>query len=107
MVSAQRISRKAPLSAALGAAALAALGMWASTAQAGQYHVYSCRTPAGEAAPADGWSGSVAPGSALDVSVKNTCGEGGALIAALGDERKHIANADRATWAFVPAMGET
>src|ERR1700730_12625389 len=106
MVSAQRISRKAPLSAALGAAALAVFGMWAPTSQAGQYHVYSCRTPAGEGAPADGWSGSVAPGSALDVSVKNTCGEGGALIAALGDERKHIANADRASWGFDAPAGE-
>jgi hypothetical protein len=107
MVSAaQQISRKALLSAALSAAALATFGMGAPTAQAGEYHLYSCRTPAGEAAPADGWSGSVAPGSALDVSVKNTCGEGGALIAALGDERKHVANADRASWAFEAPSGE-
>ena len=29
-------------------------------AQPGEYHVYSCRTPSGESAPADGWSGSIA-----------------------------------------------
>jgi hypothetical protein len=100
---AQRISRKALLSVALGAAVV---GIRAPIAQAGQYHVYSCRTPTGEAAPADGWSGSVAPGSALDVYVKNTCSEGGALVAALGDERHHIANADRASWAFEAPPGE-
>jgi len=108
MVSAaQQISRKALLSAALSAAALATFGMGAPTAQAGEYHLYSCRTPAGEAAPADGWSGSVAPGSALDVSVKNTCGEGGALIAALGEQATHISYTDTATWMFEAPSVET
>ncbi len=31
------------------------IGACAGPAQAGLYHVYSCRTPAGVAAPTDGW----------------------------------------------------
>src|ERR1700682_809508 len=104
---AQRISRRALLSATLGAAAVAAFGMSAHAAQAGQYHVYSCRTPAGEAAPADGWSGAVAPGSAPDVYAKNTCGEGGALIAALGEQAIHLSYTDAATWTFGAPSDET
>jgi hypothetical protein len=76
------------------------VGMLAVVASAwgGEYHVYSCRTPSGEAAPADGWSGVVAPGSAANDVAKNTCGEGGALIAALGEETTHAADVDKATW---------
>jgi hypothetical protein len=86
----------------LTAAALAAaatIGL-AAGARAGSYHVYACRTPAGEAAPADGWSGSVAPGGAFDDYATDTCPSGGALVAALGDKTTHLANVDRATWAF-------
>lgn len=78
--------------------ALAAPG---AAAHAGTYHVYSCRTPSGESAPVDGWSGSVAAGGAFDDYAVNTCGEGGGLVAALGDATIHAANVDRATWAFV------
>src|SRR5437763_1418810 len=81
---------------ALTAAALAAV---VPVARAGQYHVYGCRTPAGQPAPADGWSGSVAPGGAFDQYAKNTCTQGGALIAALGDATTHGAYIDRAAWA--------
>jgi hypothetical protein len=83
-------------------AALAVLGLpvMATGAQAGRYHVYSCRTPAGESAPADGWSGSVAAGGAYDDYARNACGEQGALVAALGEQTSHLANVDRATWAF-------
>ena len=45
--------------------ALGAIAALATTAHAGSYHVYACRTPAGESAPADGWSGSVGAGSAF------------------------------------------
>lgn len=69
-------------------------------AGAGQYHVYSCRTPSGGSAPVDGWSGSIAKGSAYDDYAKNTCAEGGALIAALGAQTTHIAAVDRVKWAF-------
>ncbi|MCW3026600.1 MAG: hypothetical protein JWM29_2032, partial [Solirubrobacterales bacterium] len=76
------------------------LPLLASTARAGSYHVYSCRTPGGESAPADGWSGSVGAGGASDVYTRNTCPEHGALVAALGDQTGHLVNTDRATWAF-------
>ncbi len=60
-------------------------------AQAGEYHVYSCRTPSGEGAPADGWSGSVAGTAAY---AEDTCQKpGGALVAALG-QAKRTANTD-------------
>jgi hypothetical protein len=102
---AQRISRRVLLAAALGAAAVASFGISARTAQAGEFHIYSCRTPAGEAAPADGWSGSVAGTQAYAV---DTCSQqNGALVGALGSQATRIANTDRATWAFTPAMGET
>jgi len=48
----------------------------------------------------DGWSGTLAPGGAYDDYVLDTCGQGGALVAALGDTTKHLAITDRATWAF-------
>jgi FlaG/FlaF family flagellin (archaellin) len=103
----KRASRAgAPLAAALALAAIAAGGAAVpASAVAGQYHVYSCRTPAGESAPADGWSGSnVGP----ETFVQDTCAEpGGALMAALGAERSRTANADSATWTFSAPMGET
>ncbi|MGO9487618.1 MAG: hypothetical protein ACLQBB_01160, partial [Solirubrobacteraceae bacterium] len=58
------------------------------------------RTPSGAAAPVDGWSGTLAPGGAYDDYVKNTCAEGGALVAALGNATTHLAYTDRSTWAF-------
>ncbi len=88
-------------------AAIATAGAVApARAVAGQYHVYSCRTPAGEVAPADGWSGSLAIGGKTDDYADNTCAEGGALIAALGNQTTHIANTDRATWSFETPLGD-
>jgi hypothetical protein len=84
----------------VAAIAAVALSLAAASAHAGRYHLYSCRTPAGESAPADGWSGSVGAGGAYDDYAKNTCAEHGALIAALGEQTTHLVNADRATWAF-------
>ena len=91
---ARRIFKLATLAASL------ALALSAAAAHAGRYHVYSCRTPSGETAPADGWSGSVAAGGAFDDFALNTCPEGGALVAALGDQTIHGAEIDKATWAF-------
>lgn len=76
-------------------------------AVAGKYHVYACRTPSGASAPADGWTGSVAGGGAHDDYAKNTCTEGGALVAALGDQTIHIAGLDQAMWTFSVPAGET
>ncbi len=80
-----------------------ALAAVTAGAQAGEYHVYACRTPTGQPAPGDGWSGSVAGAS---VYAENTCGQGGALIAALG-QAKRTANTDIATWGFEAPAGET
>src|SRR5271170_3473313 len=81
-----------------------ALAAAAASAQAGQYHVYACRTPSGEAAPADGWSGSAIGPSSF---AEDTCQQpGGALIAALGDTAR-TANSDIATWAFEAPAGES
>jgi hypothetical protein len=84
--------------------ALLALVASSVDARAGQYHVYSCRTPSGQSAPVDGWSGSIAKGSAYDDYTRNTCAESGALIAALGDQTTHLADTDRAKWTLeIPA----
>lgn len=83
----------------------AAVLSWAPVATAGEYHVYACRTPAGEPAPADGWSASSA--GAYDNYEKNTCANGGALTAALGDLTTHLADLDQAMWAFSVPADET
>lgn len=85
--------------------ALLALTVPAAVAHAGRYHVYSCRMPSGQSAPVDGWSGSLAPGGAFDDYTLNSCAEGGALVAALGDQTIHGAEVDRATWAFASPEG--
>lgn len=72
----------------------------AAGAQAGRYHVYSCRMPDGEAAPVDGWSPSFGPDRVWDDYLEDTCEKGGALMAALGDETPHLAVHDYASWAF-------
>jgi hypothetical protein len=60
--------------------------------------VYSCRTPSGESAPADGWSGSKA---GTYTYAENTCSQPtGGLVARLGDEPARTANTDIATWEF-------
>ena len=74
-------------------------------AEAGEYHVYSCRTPSGAVAPADGWSGSVAPVSEFYNHALDTCGSRGALIAALGDATTHAVATDTAIWTFAAPVG--
>lgn len=71
-------------------------------ARAGQYHVYSCRTPSGEAAPADGWSASSA---GVEPVTQDTCAQGGALVAALGDQTAHF-HPNNAAWVFAPPGSE-
>lgn len=88
-------------------AASLAVALLGGVARAGEYHVYSCRMPDGEAAPADGWSGSVGAGGAWDDYALDTCGEGGALVAALGDQTIHAAEVDRATWGFTAPPATT
>jgi hypothetical protein len=86
----------------LKAALLVALAptLAASSAHAGKFHLYSCRTPNGESAPADGWS---ATKTGLYTYTADTCPQGGALVAALRDETVRTPNTEVATWAFVAA----
>lgn len=68
-----------------------------AAARAGRYHVYSCRTPTGSAAPVDGWSGA---SSGPFVYATNDCDSGGALDAALDGSVAQPANTAIATWAY-------
>lgn len=71
-------------------------------AAAGEYHVYSCRTPLGAVAPVDGWSGTT---SGSGVVAENECANHGALVAALGDGIAH-ARTDISTWTFALPAGD-
>ena len=63
------------------AAALTAAAALAAGAQAGEYHVYSCRTPTGQPAPTEGWS---APEHSGEDTTADTCEEAdGGLVAGL------------------------
>ncbi len=77
----------------------------AASAPAGEYHVYSCRTPAGLVAPTDGWS---SPEHPVYDPTSNTCETGGGLVAALDAGIAHISDSatDRATWVFEAPAGE-
>lgn len=87
--------------AAAGLLAVVCLGA-AGRAVAGEYHVYSCRTPAGDVAPVDGWTSYVSGSGGI---VEDSCKSGGALVAALGDGSSHEVEADRAAWTFSPSLG--
>jgi hypothetical protein len=71
-------------------------------AEAGVYHLYSCRTPWGAPAPTSGWSGSITGGWMFD---PNSCASGGSLTAALDGEVAQPANTAVAQWAFGAAAG--
>ena len=95
-------SRIQPAALLAALTTLTVLGAQGS-AHAGQYHVYSCRTPAGGAAPADGWSGSKV---GTYTYAENTCAQpDGGLLAGLGDQAARTANTDSATWAFTAPPG--
>jgi hypothetical protein len=83
--------------ATVALAALCAVAISAGSAQAGKYHVYSCRMPDGSVAPTDGWSGSA---SGVSVHAEDKCAKGGALVAELGEGVSHVVGTDVATWTF-------
>src|ERR1700728_3785948 len=85
--------------------ALAVTLVLAAGAGAGEYHVYSCRTPSGTSAPTDGWSGSIPTGASYDYA-EDTCAKGGALVAALGDQTTHKVATDAVTWMFGAPTGD-
>src|SRR5258708_4441550 len=94
-----RTSKRASVAAAV-CMSLWGLSPAAAHAQSGRFHVYSCRTPTGEAAPVDGWTGTLGSGNSGDDHVLSSCGAHGALTAALGDQEPHFAGDDSATWTF-------
>lgn len=102
MVSAGGSARAAKLGWAATLAALCLL-VAAGGAWAGEYHVYSCRMPNGEAAPTDGWSASE---SGSGVVTENKCSTGGALLVGLSDGETHEVEADRGSWVFAVPTGE-
>lgn len=71
----------------------------------GRYHVYSCRMPNGQAAPADGWVGETSPSKSAYDYAEDTCSQGGALVAALSDGTTHEVETDHATWTFTAPTG--
>jgi hypothetical protein len=98
MATAERMSWRLCLVAVAIGLAVAARPAWA-----GQYHVYSCRTPSGEIAPTDGWSGSETGSEAV---AEDTCPQaGGALIAGLRAGTPRTANSAMASWAFAVPTG--
>jgi hypothetical protein len=95
MLRPERISKRALRWAA---PMLAAAWITAAPAQAGQYHVYSCRMPNGASAPVDGWTGTA---QGPYTYAEDTCSQpAGELLAALGDQPARTANTDTATWSF-------
>ena len=82
--------------------ALVAACLAASSANAGVYHVYSCRTPSGAVAPTSGWSGTTDGPFMYD---PNSCASGGSLTGELGGEVAHPANASDAGWIFSAPAG--
>jgi len=102
---AARLAAVAIVFAAALAAAAATTMVAAAPALAGEYHVYSCRTPSGESAPTDGWTGSATGTASL---ADDTCAQpGGALIAGLRAETPRTAGTTAATWTFAAPAGET
>src|SRR5580692_13010184 len=87
-----------------GLVSLALTAGASGVASAGEYHVYSCRTPSGEVAPTDGWTGSV---EGTDDEAVDTCGTGGALTASLEAGATHHTNVDEATWMFTVPANDT
>ncbi len=98
---ANRVSRKM-----LALATLAVLGGLPGVASAGEYHVYSCRTPGGAVAPTDGWSEG---GHSGEDTTLNTCSSGGGLVAGMNDGFAHSAysESDKASWTFQTPAHET
>ena len=100
----RRHGRNATLATLALVAALATAP--AGTAAAGEYEVYSCRTPTGQVAPTDGWT---APGHSGEDTTSDTCEQpGGGLVAGLDDGSTHLAHSalDKASWIFDAPVGE-
>lgn len=86
---------------AVAIASVVAIAVTAQRAVAGEYHVYSCRTPGGQPAPVDGWSKSTVPASTASVVAEDTCASGGALVAGLRNTVPHeVGTSSSWTWSM-------
>jgi len=100
----ERISNKPPRPGWLPALVLgAAFAGLVAPAWAGKYQVYSCRTPTGGVAPADGWTGTQTGAGAVAL---NSCLQGGSLLAALERHPGRAVDEANATWEFAPPAGD-
>jgi hypothetical protein len=89
--------------AGLTAVACAVVLAWSTSAEAGVYHVYSCRTPSGGDAPTEGWR-ELKIG---DARLEDSCGRsGGALVAGVTEQPTREADTDTASWGFEAPPGE-
>jgi hypothetical protein len=86
-------------------AALAALLLTPSRADAGTYDVYACRLPDTRPAPTDGWSAFETPGLSHGTAIANSCPVGGALSARM-PLTPHSGPAE-ALWRFDAPAGTT
>jgi len=94
---------KGAFGASLALAAMSALGA-PTGAHAGIYHVYACRTPTGEVAPADGWTPAARGATAV---TENSCASPtGGLAAGFVEDHVSAVPEDVASWQFVPPAGE-
>ncbi len=94
-----RIAAAVRATLATTAALAVTVAFAAPAARAGEYHVYSCRTPSGGVAPTEGWS---EPAHSANDVTENTCEVGGGLIAGMDDGYAHSAHSatDKASWVF-------
>lgn len=74
-----------------------------TAAMAGEYKVYSCKTPSGMVAPTDGWTGS--RGASVFSDPVDACRTGGPLVAELNRNHSQPANSALVTWGWSAPPG--
>lgn len=87
------------------AAGVLVLCAFPTISAAGEYRVYSCKTPSGMPAPTDGWAAT--RGESVYSQPLNYCGSGGPLIAELNPAHAQPANTGLVTWGWTAAPGST
>lgn len=75
----------------------------AAVAVAGEYRVYSCKTPSGMVAPTDGWAAD--RGNSVSSEPSNYCPSGGPLVAELNRSFGQPANTGIVTWGWSAPSG--
>lgn len=88
-----------------GAAVVVVTLALAAVAVAGEYRVYSCKTPSGMVAPTDGWTAD--RGNSVSSEPSNYCASGGPLVAELNRSFGQPANTGIVTWEWSAPGGST